>query len=82
MESTVGYDGDAAAVMELAAGLGTALFPVGHEASECGILLVDENGRFFHLHHTGGYYLGDSAFDAFSRFLQGLPDPDAEDYFV
>ncbi|MGW2647747.1 SUKH-3 domain-containing protein [Streptomyces sp. NPDC001393] len=68
--------------MELAEGLGTALFPVGYEASECGILLVDEKGRFFHLHHTGGYYSGHDEFDAFSRFLQGLEDPDAEDYFV
>ncbi|MYR89144.1 hypothetical protein GTY41_30595 [Streptomyces sp. SID685] len=82
MDPTVGYDGDAAAIMEVAGRLGTALFPVGYEASESGILLVDEKGRFFHLHHTGGYYLGENEFDAFSRFLKGLPDPDVEDYFV
>ncbi|MER6075436.1 SUKH-3 domain-containing protein [Streptomyces sp. NPDC001817] len=82
MEPTVGYEGDAAAIMQLAAGLGTALFPVGYEATEGGLLLVDEKGRFFHLHHTGGYYLGNDEFDAFARFLQGLSDPDAEEYFV
>ncbi|GAA1013751.1 MULTISPECIES: SUKH-3 domain-containing protein [Streptomyces] len=82
MEPTVGYDGDAAAIAELATGLGVGLFPVGYEASEHGILLVDEKGRFFHLHHTGGYYLGNDEFDAFSRFLTLSSDPDAEDYFV
>ncbi|MFF4085214.1 SUKH-3 domain-containing protein [Streptomyces sp. NPDC001777] len=41
-----------------APGLGAELFPVGHEASEHGILLGDEKGRFFHLHHTGGYHPG------------------------
>ena len=82
MEPTVGYDGDATAITELATSLGVSLFPVGYEASECGLLLVDDKGRFFHLHHTGGYYLGDSEFNAFSRFLKGLSDPDAEDCFV
>ncbi|MFJ9963067.1 SUKH-3 domain-containing protein [Streptomyces avermitilis] len=82
MDPTIGYDGDAAAVKELAAGLGLELFPVGYETSEFGLLLVDESGRFFHLHHTGGYYLGADEFDAFSRFIKGLPDPDAEDYFA
>ena len=82
MEPTIGYDGDAAAIKELGVGLGVELFPVGYEASEYGILLVDEKGRFFHLHHTGGYYLGADEFDAFSRFMRGAPDPDAEDFFV
>nr|BFD84739.1 hypothetical protein StreXyl84_41400 [Streptomyces sp. Xyl84] len=82
MKPTVGYDGDVAAISELAAGLGARVFPVGYEKSEFGILLVDEKGRFFGLHHTGGYYLGSSEIDAFSRFLMGVLDPDAEDYFV
>ncbi|MET7847627.1 SUKH-3 domain-containing protein [Streptomyces avermitilis] len=82
IDPTVGYDGDAAQINELCAGLGVDLFPVGYEASEFGILLVDEMGRWFHLHHTGGYYLGVDGFDAFSRFITGWPDPDAEDYFA
>ncbi|MFF3396854.1 SUKH-3 domain-containing protein [Streptomyces sp. NPDC002669] len=65
-----------------APGLGAELFPVGHEASEHGILLGDEKGRFFHLHHTGGYHPGENAPDAFSRFLIGAPHPDAEDFFA
>ncbi|MEV8457878.1 SUKH-3 domain-containing protein [Streptomyces sp. NPDC052095] len=82
MDPTVGYDGDARLIRELSSGLGTELFPVGYESSEYGILLVDEMERFFHLHHTGGYFLGGNTLDAFSRFLAGLPDPDAEDFFV
>ncbi|WP_432159192.1 MULTISPECIES: SUKH-3 domain-containing protein [unclassified Streptomyces] len=82
MKPTPGYEGDAALIAELAAGLGTGLFPVGYEESERGLLLVDEKGRWFHLHHTGGYLLGADEFDAFSRFLRGVEAPDAEDYFV
>ncbi|MFF9573496.1 SUKH-3 domain-containing protein [Streptomyces sp. NPDC014685] len=82
MGPTLGYEGDAGAIRELASGLGTELFPIGYESSEHGILLADEKERFFHLHHTGGYYLGENALDAFSRFLTGVPDPDAEDFFV
>ncbi|MGW3089500.1 SUKH-3 domain-containing protein [Streptomyces sp. NPDC001108] len=81
MDPTYGYDGDARLIRELSFGLGVEVFPVGYESSESGIILVDEKGRFFHLHHTGGYFLGENASDAFSRFLIGLPDPDAEDYF-
>ncbi|SCF57858.1 SUKH-3 domain-containing protein [Streptomyces sp. Ncost-T10-10d] len=79
---TLGYEGDARAIQELAFGLGTELFPIGYESSEYGILLIDERGRFFHLHHTGGYYLGENTADTFSRFLIGAPDPDAEDFFA
>ncbi|WP_052869792.1 SUKH-3 domain-containing protein [Streptomyces niger] len=82
MKPTIGYEGDAEEIQELASGLGEQLFPVGYEAAEGGLLLVDEKGRFFHLHHTGGYYLGQNEYDAFSRFLLGVDDPDAEDYFV
>jgi hypothetical protein len=82
MKPTIGYDGDAAAIKELGNGLGVELFPVGYEASEYGIVLVDERGRFFLLHHTGGYFLGENDFDAFDRFIRGGLAPDAEDYFV
>ncbi|KDN74014.1 hypothetical protein DF19_42265 [Streptomyces olindensis] len=82
MKPTLGHEGDAALIEELATGLGVGLFPVGYEESERGILLVDETGRWFHLHHTGGYFLGVDAYDAFSRFLRGVDAPDAEDWFV
>lgn len=82
MKPTLGYEGDAAVIAELAAGLGVGLFPVGYEESERGLILVDDTGRWFHLHHTGGYFLGKDEHDAFSRFLSGEEAPDAEDYFA
>lgn len=82
MTPTIGYDGDAALITELATGLGVGLFPVGYEESEHGLILVDETGRWFHLHHTGGYFLGADDNDAFYRFLNVARAPDAEDYFV
>ncbi|MEU0838029.1 SUKH-3 domain-containing protein [Streptomyces sp. NPDC005962] len=82
VEPTVGYDGDVKSIRELARGLGVEIFPIGYESSEQGIILADETGRFFHLHHTGGYYLGENEFDAFSRFMGGLTEPDAEDFFA
>ncbi|MFE3153200.1 SUKH-3 domain-containing protein [Streptomyces sp. NPDC059218] len=82
MNPTFGYDGDAALIKELALELGTELFPIGYESLEYGIILIDEQGRFFVLHHTGGYYVGANDTDAFSRFLTGAAPLDAEDYFV
>jgi hypothetical protein len=82
MTPTIGYEGDASLIAELATGLGVGLFPVGYEESERGLILVDETGRWFHLHHTGGYFLGADEYDAFSRFLNDTEVPDAEDYFV
>jgi SUKH-3 immunity protein len=82
MDPTGRYEGDAAQIAELAANLGQRLFPVGYEASELGLILVDETGRFFHLHHTGAYFIGSDEDDAFSRFLTGVDALDAEDFFV
>lgn len=82
MKPTFGYRDDAADIKELAEALGVELFSVGCESAEFSLILVDETGRFFLLHHTGGYYAGDSDFDAFRRFIEGEMLPDAEDYFV
>ncbi|MFF9895453.1 SUKH-3 domain-containing protein [Streptomyces longispororuber] len=82
MKPTVGYDGDAALIAELATNLGLQLFPVGYETSEEGLILVDEIGRFFLLHHTGAYFWGANEQDAFARFLSGADALDAEDFFV
>ncbi|MEV0437868.1 SUKH-3 domain-containing protein [Streptomyces spectabilis] len=82
MRPTVGYDGDAALVSELAVQLGRSLFPVGYDSSEYGLILVDEAGRFFHLHHTGAYFWGFDEQDAFARFLSGVDALDAEEFFV
>ncbi|MGW1428889.1 SUKH-3 domain-containing protein [Streptomyces sp. NPDC002431] len=82
MEPTGGYDGDAREIAEMAAALGVPLFPVGFESSELGIILVDKIGRWFLLHHTGGYFLGEDAHEAFSRFITNAETPDAEDFYV
>ncbi|MFF3559006.1 SUKH-3 domain-containing protein [Streptomyces sp. NPDC002574] len=78
----VGYRGDAEDFAELAGNIGQAVFPVGYETSEGGIVLVDDSGRFFYLHATGAYFLGDDAFEAFAWRLGGRQLRDAEDYFV
>lgn len=82
MDPTVTYKGDTENIRELAESLGTSLFPVGYESSEAGFILVDATGRFFLLHHTGGYFLGFDEHDAFKRFLNNVSAPDAEDFFV
>ncbi|GGV51007.1 hypothetical protein GCM10010245_80170 [Streptomyces spectabilis] len=82
IEPTVGYDGDAALISALAGNLGRQLFPVGYESSEEGLILVDEIGRFFLLHHSGAYFWGFNEQDTFARFLSGEDALDAEDFFV
>ncbi|MEU0302233.1 SUKH-3 domain-containing protein [Streptomyces sp. NPDC006175] len=80
-DPTFGYEGDAELVVELAQNLGHQLFPVGWETSENGIVLLDDAGRFFYLHHTGPYYLGGNAPQALSSLMTGDQE-DAEDHFV
>ncbi|WP_374190392.1 SUKH-3 domain-containing protein [Streptomyces sp. NE5-10] len=43
--------------------------------------LLDDTGRFFLLHHTGPYHLGDDVHEAVSRLLRG-PDVGAREFFV
>ncbi|WP_327143741.1 SUKH-3 domain-containing protein [Nocardia sp. NBC_01327] len=81
-DPTVGYDGDAEDFIELATGLNRQLFPVGAETYEYGIWLIDDTGRFFYLHHTGGYYLGETPHEAFASILSGTVLTDAEAYFA
>lgn len=47
------------------------MFPVAHEPSEGGIVLLDDLGRVFYLHGTGPYFLGHDAHEAFARRLSG-----------
>ncbi|MGH4034135.1 SUKH-3 domain-containing protein [Actinomycetota bacterium Odt1-20B] len=81
MEPTLGYEGDATAIAELAGHLGTRLFPVGYDPIEDGLNLIDEAGRFFQLHWSGAYFLGHDQTDMFERFLMRVSAPDAEDFF-
>ena len=82
MKPTVGYEGDVEDIEELRENLGVDVFPVGYDSGDFALVLVDVRGRFFSLHHTGAYFMGNDEFDAFRRFMRGLPDDDAEDYFV
>ncbi len=82
MSPTLTFPGDVQVFAELADSLGVRLFPVGYETAELGIWLVDESGRFFYQHHTGGYFLGENEYEAFALALSGDTRPDAEDYFV
>ncbi|MFE7581969.1 SUKH-3 domain-containing protein [Streptomyces gardneri] len=74
------YEDSAEDVAELAGNLGRRLFPVGYETFDGAMILVDETGRYFLLHHTGPYYLGESAYEAVSCLLRG-PLREARDHF-
>ncbi|TMU90718.1 SUKH-3 domain-containing protein [Streptomyces sp. DASNCL29] len=76
-----GYEEDAEDVVELAGDLGVSLFPVGYETYEGGILLIDESGRFFYLHDTGPYFLGNDAIEMFLNRMTGKT-VDASRYYV
>ncbi|WP_307843132.1 SUKH-3 domain-containing protein [Streptomyces triculaminicus] len=79
---TVGYDRDVEVFDELAEGLGKKVFPVAYEAHEPGLWVIDQAGRFFYLHYTGGYFLGENEYDALAGALHGRHRPDAEDFYV
>lgn len=77
-----GYEGDAKEITELGTSLRTRLFPVGFESGDNLIVLVDETGRFFCLHFSGAYFLGNNEFEAFTARLWAGEMQDAEDFFV
>lgn len=81
MYPTVTFRGDAEQFAELAGNIGRPVFPVAYETYERGIWLVDDSGRFFYLHHTGNYFLGNNEYEAFQRARRGNLE-DAEDYYV
>ncbi|HEX5569581.1 MAG TPA: SUKH-3 domain-containing protein [Streptomyces sp.] len=78
---TTGYEGDAESISELAEDLEQGLFPVGFETVEDGLVLVDELGRFFYLHHTGPYFLGVDQEQALSSLMTGDQGA-AEDFYA
>ncbi|MFJ8660882.1 SUKH-3 domain-containing protein [Streptomyces sp. NPDC093795] len=75
------YEESGEDVAELAQNLGRRLFPVGYETFDGAMLLIDDTGRFFLMHHTGPYYLGTNTYEAISCLLRG-PQQEARDYFV
>ncbi|MFJ3926159.1 SUKH-3 domain-containing protein [Streptomyces sp. NPDC090022] len=70
----LGYEGDAEDIAGLAADLDRRLFPVGYETVEAGLVLLDDLGRFFYLHHTGPYFLGGDEAQALSSLMRGDQD--------
>ncbi|MFD7031582.1 SUKH-3 domain-containing protein [Streptomyces sp. NPDC059917] len=80
-DPTLGYEGDAEDITELSAEVGRKLFPVGYEFGESGIVLMDDLGRFFYLHHTGPYFLGENEAHALSSLMRGDQD-EVDDYCV
>ncbi|MEV6421353.1 SUKH-3 domain-containing protein [Streptomyces sp. NPDC051662] len=75
------FKGDAGEISELAADLGTKLFPVGYDTYDGSTVLMDETGRFFLSHHTGAYCLGREKYEALMSLTAGEME-DAEDYFL
>ncbi|SED40277.1 SUKH-3 immunity protein [Streptomyces sp. 2231.1] len=76
------YRGAAEDVQELADGLGKKVFPVAHDTYDGGTVLMDEDGRFFYLHHSGEYFLGNDKYSAFMSYSRGYPLEQAEDYYA
>ncbi|WP_030690093.1 SUKH-3 domain-containing protein [Streptomyces globisporus] len=68
-------------IAELSRHLGARLFPVGWDSSEGSPFVIDEQGRFFYLHHTGDYYMGADKHEAMIG-LAHAPMRDAEDHFA
>ncbi|MGW1249396.1 SUKH-3 domain-containing protein [Streptomyces sp. NPDC002535] len=75
------YEESGEDVAELARNLGRRLFPVGYEAFDAAMVLIDDTGRFFLLHHTGPYFLGPTSHEAISCLLYG-PQREARDFFT
>jgi hypothetical protein len=75
------YEESGEDVAELAGDLGRRLFPVGYEEFDGGMILIDETGRFFLMHHTGPYFLGVDTQEAVSCLLRG-PRREAGTYFA
>ncbi|EFF91632.1 conserved hypothetical protein [Streptomyces sp. e14] len=76
------YRGAAEDVQELADGLGKKVFPIAHDTYDGGTFLMDEAGRFFYLHHSGEYFLGNDKYSALMSYSRGYPLDDAEDYYA
>ncbi|ALO11642.1 hypothetical protein AQF52_6049 [Streptomyces venezuelae] len=75
------WDSTSEDIAELSRNLGVRLFPIGWDSSEGSPLVIDEQGRWFFMHHTGNYYMGADKYEAMIA-LAHAPMQDAEDYFV
>ncbi|MEU3600305.1 SUKH-3 domain-containing protein [Streptomyces sp. NPDC006798] len=73
--------GDAEELAELAGHLGTELFPVALDTFDGAVVLVDPSDRFFYMHWSGNYYLGQGKYGGIIGW-QSADYEDAEDYYV
>ncbi len=64
-----GHEGDYESIAELTEELGVRLFRVGFDMPECGRILMDEAGRFYYLHWSGSYVLGNDVYEALGNWL-------------
>lgn len=81
-EPLLTYEGAAEDVQELADGLGKKVFPVAHDLYDGASVLIDEAGRFFYMHSSGEYYLGDEKYSALMSYSRGYPLESAGNYYV
>ncbi|MFP8885783.1 SUKH-3 domain-containing protein [Streptomyces mangrovi] len=75
------YKGGAEEIEELSREIGEKVFPLGYDSYDGAVMVVDEKGRFFVVHHTGNYYLADDSLQALWNFKKGDVQ-DAEDFYV
>ncbi|MEU6391548.1 SUKH-3 domain-containing protein [Streptomyces sp. NPDC046939] len=81
-EPLLTYTGAAEDVQELADGLGQKVFPVAHDLYDAATVLIDEAGRFFYVHSSGEYYLGEEKYSALMSYSRGYPLESAENYYA
>ncbi|MEU1230407.1 SUKH-3 domain-containing protein [Streptomyces sp. NPDC005828] len=75
------WDGTCEEIAELSRHLGVRLFPVGWDSSEGEVIVMDEQSRFFCMHHTGNYYMGTGIHGAMIGLFHS-PMQDAEDLYA
>lgn len=80
MDPLLRYEGDAECINELGRALGVRLFPIGYEQPDLMMILVDNAGRFFGLHSSGGYFLGGDSIEAFQRFWDNVRPMELDEF--
>ncbi|MEV8065449.1 SUKH-3 domain-containing protein [Streptomyces sp. NPDC085995] len=76
------YRGAADDIQALADAMGKKVFPIAHDTYDGGTFLMDEAGRFFYLHHSGEYFLGNDKYSALMSYSRGHPLDDAEGHYA
>ncbi|MGK5640000.1 SUKH-3 domain-containing protein [Streptomyces sp. URMC 126] len=80
-DPSIAYAYDGEDIVELGEGLRRRVFPVGFMTEDGNILVLDDLGRFFAIHHTGSYFVGHDTVEAVTVLKGGGVQGDAEDFF-